>query len=185
MATLIYTNSKSEKDLQGILELQKNNLPVNLSKEEITAQGFVTVIHSLSDLKNMNDIEQHVICKDGEKIIGYLLAMTVESQADLPVLIPMFEEFNKIFYLGKSVSEYKYIVIGQVCIDKDYRGQGILDKCYETYKNCFKNKYDFAITEISSRNLRSIQAHKRIGFSEIHKYTSPDLEEWSVIILKW
>jgi len=185
MPSFIYTTSKSEKDLPGIIELQKNNLPANLTQEEISNQGFVTVIHSLTDLKKMNDIEQHIICKDKEKVIAYLLAMTSKSKNDIPILIPMFETFEKILYMGKPVSTYNYIVVGQVCVSKNYRGQGILDRCYEEYKNSFKGRYDFAITEIASRNVRSINAHKRIGFSEIHKYTSPNGEEWSIVIWEW
>ncbi len=185
MSSLIYTTSKTGKDLRGIIELQKNNLPINLTEEEISSQGFVTVIHSLQDLKRMNAIEQHIICKDKEKVVAYLLAMTSTSKNDIPVLIPMFEMFNEVLYQGRTLSTYNYIVVGQVCVDKKYRGLGILDGSYALYKNLFKEKYDFAITEIACRNLRSIHAHKRIGFTEIHKYTSPNKEEWSIVIWEW
>ncbi|MEP7144707.1 MAG: GNAT family N-acetyltransferase [Ferruginibacter sp.] len=185
MSSFVYTTSKRERDLSGIIQLQKNNLRANLSPEEISSQGFVTVIHSLEDLTKMNDIEQHIVCKDEEKVIAYVLAMTPKSKNDIPVLVPMFELFKEIQYKGKPISTYHYIVVGQVCVDKNYRGQGILDKCYEVYKNAFKGKYDFAITEISGRNLRSTNAHKRIGFSEVHRYTSPNMEDWSIVILDW
>lgn len=185
MSALIYTTATSEKDLLGIIELQKNNLPANLTAEEISEQGFVTVIHSMGDLKKMNDIEQHIICKDQEKVVAYLLAMTSRSKNDIPVLVPMFDVFEDLSYLGKPVSTYNYIVVGQVCVHKNYRGRGILDKCYETYKKSFKEKYDFAITEIATTNPRSINAHKRIGFTEIHKYISPDMNVWSIVAWNW
>ena len=35
--------------------------------------------------------------KDGNKIIGYLLAMTQKSQFDIPILIPMFKIFNETY----------------------------------------------------------------------------------------
>lgn len=185
MSSLIYTSAKSEADLPGIIALQKNNLPVNLTDEEKQQQGFVTVLHSLADLKKMNDVEQHIICKDGNKVVAYLLAMTAASKNDIPVLIPMFEMFTSVFYKNKAVSDYNYIVVGQVCVDKNYRGRGILDKCYETYKARMKEKYDFAITEIATRNQRSIKAHQRIGFAELNQYTSPDNEVWSIVIWEW
>lgn len=185
MNSLIYTTSKSDEDINGIIELQRSNLPINLTDEEIISQGFVTVIHSVEELKKMNDIEQHIICKDKQKIVAYLLAMTAEFKNVIPVLVPMFEIFENVLYKGSPVSSYNYIVVGQVCVDKEYRGKGILDKCYDEYKNCFKNKYDFAITEIATRNLRSLHAHKRIGFSEVHRYTSANMEEWSIVIWKW
>lgn len=180
-----YTTSKSESDLLGILELQQRNLAINLSREEVLSQGFVTVTHRLEGLQKMNDLEPHLIAKDGEQVIAYLLAMTVHSKADIPILFPMFELFERIQFRGKTVSNYNYLVVGQVCVDKNYRGQGILDQCYEAYKKQFQNKYDFAITEISIKNQRSINAHRRIGFSEIYRYLAPNGEEWSVVVWEW
>jgi len=180
-----YTTSVFDRDLMGIIDLQKSNLPVQLSQEEMQREGFVTVVHSFDDLKGMNDIAQHVIAKDTDKVVAYLLAMTAKSKYVIPILVPMFEVFDEVDYRGKRVADYNYIVVGQVCVGKAYRGQGILDKCYETYSNNFSSRYDFAITEIATKNSRSINAHKRIGFEEIHKYVAPDKEEWSIVVWDW
>ena len=180
-----YTTADTENDLGGILRLQKSNLPVNLSDDEIRSQGFVTVIHSYADLLKLNNIEPHIIAKDNGQVIAYLLAMTKQSGHDIPVLIPMFMIFEEVIFGGKMISDYNYMVVGQVCVDKQYRGQGILDKCYWRYREQFKGKYDFAITEIAATNPRSLNAHKRIGFTEIHRYSTPDDVEWSVVIWDW
>jgi GNAT superfamily N-acetyltransferase len=185
MSSLTYTTAQSEKDLLGILKLQKNNLSSNLTPEEISSQGFVTVAHSFANLKKMNDIEQHVICKEDDNVVAYVLAMTPQSQHDIPVLVPMFEAFEKVMHKGRKISTYRYIIVGQVCVDKNYRGQGIFDRCYEEYRRTFHKRYDFAITEIDSRNARSISAHKRIGFSEAFRYRSADKVEWSIVIWQW
>lgn len=118
-------------------------------------------------------------------MVGYLLAMTKNSQSAIPVLIPMFEVFNKILYNNKLVADQTFIVVGQVCIDKDYRGKGLLDKAYQAYKIIFKNKYDFAITEIAATNKRSLNAHKRIGFTDVHHYTDSNNIEWRIVIWEW
>jgi predicted GNAT superfamily acetyltransferase len=183
MITLAISNT--DKDLLEILDLQSQNLLQSLTKDESQSQGFVTVSHTLEDLKKLNDYEQHLIIKDDDKIIGYLLAMTKNSKNDIPVLVPMFEIFNKIFYKDKLVSAYNYLVVGQVCIAKDYRGRGLLDEIYTAFKQRFKEKYDLAITGIALSNQRSINAHKRIGFFEIHRYTDLNKVEWSVVILEW
>ena len=183
---LTYTTSKTQEDLQGILDLQRNNLPDVLSSEEIKTQGFVTVRHRLEDLQKMNALEQSVIAKDGEQVVAYLIAMTEKSKADIPQLIPMFDLFGQIHYKGKIVADFQYMVVGQVCIRKDYRGQGVLDACYATYRSCFQHKYDFAITEIDLTNTRSGKAHQRIGFEEIHRYQAPsDGAQWSVVAWDW
>jgi RimJ/RimL family protein N-acetyltransferase len=111
--------------------------------------------------------------------------MTKDCRQDIPVLVPMFEVFDSIRYNNRKVSECNYLVVGQVCVDKQYRGQGILDKAYAAYRHHFSSKYDFAITEIAATNTRSRSAHQRIGFQEVHSYTSPDGVEWIVVIWDW
>jgi len=180
-----YTTSKASNDLEQILELQKQNLAAGLTGEQIASQGFVTVSHSFQDLHTMNGIEEHVIAKDNDRVIAYLLAMTTRSRFDIPILIPMFDMFEQIEYQNKKVADWRYIVVGQVCVAAGYRGQGIFDACYATYKNNFKDRYDFAITEIATRNQRSINAHKRIGFETIHEYAAPDGELWSIVLWRW
>ena len=172
-------------DLEGILRLQKSNLPQGLTLDERRSQGFVTVNHSYQLLEKLNDYEKHVIAKDRGKVVGYVLAMTKFSRLDVPILLPMFDEFDMVLYRGKKISECNYIVVGQVCVDKYYRGQGVFDNCYITYREHYHTKYDFAITEIAKSNLRSLNAHKRIGFDEIHSYRGPDETEWIVVVWDW
>lgn len=180
-----YTASTKEEELQGILQLQQQNLTTALTAEEKQSQGFVTVVHSFADLQRLNNIKKHIIAKDGEKVIAYLLAMTVQSKEDIPVLQPMFDLFREIPFTGKTVADYRYLVVGQVCIDKAYRGQGIFDDCYAFYKETYKNKYDFAITEIAATNHRSLAAHKRIGFQEVHRSANPGDTEWVIVLWNW
>ena len=182
---IVYTTAKTNEEILQILDLQKSNLPQNLTDEQKATQGFVTVIHSFDTLKKMNSIEQSIIAKDDDRVIGYLLAMTGESKNDIPVLIPMFNAFDNVMYSNKKISEYKYIVVGQVCIAEAWRGRGILDNCYTAYKKHFRNKYDFAITEIHIKNKRSINAHYRIGFNSIHIYQDPKGDEWNIVLWDW
>ena len=182
---ITYTTANSKNDLEGILELQKQNLAVSLTNAEMQTQGFVTVDHSYDQLEKLNDHDKHVIAKDDKKVIGYLLAMTKMSRLDIPVLIPMFELFDTVSYNGKRISEYNYLVVGQVCVDKTWRGKGILDRCYAAYREYYSTKYDFAITEIANTNRRSLNAHRRIGFKEINTYVSPDKTEWVVVLWDW
>ncbi len=180
-----YTRCTSESDLKGILSLQQANLSHSLTPDEIQSQGFVTVNHTFELLDKLNRIENHVVAREHDKIVGYILAMTKKSRFDVPVLIPMFDLFDRIKYKGQFISGFNYLVIGQVCIDRNYRGQGILDHCYQYYREQFQDRYDFAITEIASKNLRSLAAHRRIGFKEIHAYISPDNIEWIVVVWDW
>ncbi len=185
MSTLNFTTCETDSDLKQIIDLQKNNLSENLSLEQRNSQGFVTVQHDILTLRRMNDIEPHIIAKDNERVVAYLLAMTEASKSDIPVLIPMFETFDNTPFNGKKISAYNYIVVGQVCVASGYRGAGVLDNCYNTYKAYYAHKYDFAITEIAASNLRSFNAHKRMGFELLKQYKAPDGESWDIVLWDW
>ena len=180
-----YKTASTQKELEGILLLQKENLAYGLTEEELKSQGFVTVNHNYAQLQKLNDIENHIIAIDDEKVIGYVLAMTQQSKFELPILIPMFDIFSTIMYENKIITDHNFIVVGQVCISKNYRGKSIFKRCYQEYKNYYQTKYDFAITEIASTNLRSLSAHKKIGFDVIHTYESPDKTVWIIVLWDW
>lgn len=182
---ITYTLAKNKIDLEGIYALQKANLRKDLSEQEIESDGFVTVDHTWETLKKLNSIEPHIIAKEDEKIIGYVLAMTKKSRFDIPIIFPMFAEFQKITYEGKVVADYDYMVVGQACIHKDYRGEGIIENCFHLYKKTFSNRYDFSITEIAMTNRRSRNAHKKVGFKEIHSYKDSNQIEWVIVVWDW
>lgn len=184
-AMIQYAKASTEADLKGILQLQQQNLASALTEAERSSQGFVTVTHSLEMLQQLNDIEPHIIAKDEDTVIAYLLAMTAQSQDDIPVLRPMFRLFQKVHFAGKTIADFHYMVVGQVCVDKNYRGRGVLDNCYAFYHESFKDTYDFAVTEIAAHNLRSLHAHKRIGFAEVQHYAAPDSVEWVIVVWNW
>lgn len=179
---LEYKRVTSERELHQLLDLQKRNLKSNLTPEEIQLQGFVTVNHSFEDISKMHKIAPSIIVKDEDEVIAYVLAMTDASKADIPILVPMFDMFTQIEYLGKKITEYNYMVVGQVCVDYKYRGQKVFDKAYEYYKSVFKENYDFAITEIAVENTRSLKAHSRVGFKTIHEFTDKFGIEWAIVL---
>lgn len=179
-----YKKALKKTDLQEILNLQRLNLRKNISNSEISEYGFVFVSHSLTDLQQLNKVERQIIAKDGVSLVGYCLVMTKDSRTIIPSLFPMFEEFESIVYQEKTISKFNYIVVGQVCITKEYRSKGIFRKLYETYKRIYAPKFDFAITEISTRNLRSLTAHQKIGFRILSTYRDT-AEEWAIVIWDW
>lgn len=180
-----YTLSESLEDLNGILSLQAENHKDSLDEDTKSRQGFVTVKHSFSDIKTLNDIEKHSILKEENNVEAYVLAMTKKSKNLLPILEPMFEVFDQIIYKNQGVSNYNYMVCGQVCVSEKMRGKGVFDEIYQFYKNQYQSKYDFCITEIATSNTRSIRAHERIGFQTIHQYTDKFGIDWLIVVWDW
>ena len=91
---------------------------------------------------------------------------------------------DSIEYNGKPLSSYNYYVMGQVCIDKNYRGKGVFNMLYQKHKELFKHKFDFIETEISTGNKRSMRAHEKVGFKTIYTYRD-DKDEWNVVLWSW
>ncbi len=171
-------------DLQQILSLQKKNLVTNISKEEMQSQGFVTVNHSMEMLEMMHKLAPSIIIKDDDRVVAYALTMLCECRNLVPELKSMFAGFDSLNWRGKRLNEYDYYVMGQICIDKAYRGKGLFELLYQKHKEVYESAFDFIITEVATRNTRSMKAHKRIGFETIHTYKD-ELDEWEVVVWDW
>jgi hypothetical protein len=180
-----YSRITDEFDFKNLLDLQAKNHKINLTEETMDSQGFVTVRHTLQDLISMHAIEPSIIATNHHELVGYIIAMTIESRKAIDTLAPMFELFEKLTFENKKLSAYKYMVVGQVCVDESQRGHGVFDNMYQYYRKCFVDKYDFAITEISTKNLRSMRAHERVGFRTLVKYTDQNELDWNVVIWDW
>ena len=183
---IVFKAAESDEELQQILALQQINLPKNISQEESRDQGFVTVEHDFPLLSSMNKSAPQVIASADGKVVGYALVMLESFSSQIPVLIPMFKMLSTLSYQGKSFKEYRYYVMGQVCVDKAFRGQGLFDGMYHEQRRQLSGEYDFVVTEVATRNTRSMRAHERVGFETIHIYTDQDHgEEWAIILWNW
>ena len=176
-----YGIATSDEDLRQILALQHKNLPVNISEEEAQTQGFVTVHHEFDLLKRMNEPYPHIVAKHGERVVGYTLVMLRSFQNDIPVLVPMFKEIDAIVHEGQLLGTCKYFIMGQVCIDKDYRGQGIFTGLYREMQRRMNPYFDYIITEVDKSNTRSMRAHEKVGFKNVHEYRSG--KDWAILLL--
>jgi len=177
-----YNTAQTDDDLNRILQLQRTNHPTAISKEEAIDQGFVTVAHDLPLLQRLNEPYPHIVARDGENIIGYALVMLENWRNDIPVLVPMFEQIDKISYRGQLLKEARYFAMGQVCVDKAYRGQGVFSGLYMELSRLMKRHFDFIVTEIVQRNTRSLRAHEKVGFEVVRKYEA-DGEMWVIVLL--
>ena len=175
---------ENQLDLIDILALQKKNTKTAVPPEEIETQGFVTVEHSLTQLEKMQALIPQIIAVKNRALAGYALSMSRELKATVPVLIPLFERLETLHYNGRAVKELSYYVMGQICVDKSFRGQGVFRQLYAAHKSLLSQQYDYCITEVSTRNLRSMQAHFSIGFELLHCFTDAQ-DEWNIVLWDW
>jgi len=124
----------------------------------------------------MNEACPHIVAKDKDKIAGYALVMLPSFRYEMPVLTPMFESADRL------LKTKNYVAMGQVCIDKPYRKMGVFKGLYTYYRKELSTQFDCLFTEVATNNIRSLEAHKSIGFkileTQITEGTSWELVNW-------
>lgn len=174
--------AKNEMDIRGILALQRQHLKIPENKTNDWSDGFVTLQHTEDILRQMMAESPQIVAEHDARIIGYNLSMVPHRSDTFPVLKPMMEAFENIDVDGKKLTEYNYVIGGQCCIDKEYRGRGLLRKLYEGLKDEFP--CDLCVTEIASTNVRSLNAHLKLGFEKIYQYPGED-HDWEIVMWDW
>jgi len=171
-----YGRASTTKDLEEILELQQRNLPDKLTIEVMEREGFLTVSHTLPLLQMMNDVCPHIVARAENRVIGYALCMHPDFKNEIPILLSMFEKIETL------LGDKSYMVMGQICVDEDFRGMGVFRNLYRSMKEALHDSYELIVTEVDGRNTRSLDAHLAVGFNVIQKYQS-DGRDWYLIVL--
>lgn len=165
-------------DLPRIIELQRANLEANV--RDPANQGFVTVVHTLDVLERMHAAAPSVVARDEGGLAGYALVMLQECAPLLPVLQTMFTNLRTLTFRGRPLAELRWYVMGQVCVAERQRGRGVFDALYAAHATHYSDAYDLVVTEVATRNARSLRAHARVGFETIDTYRD-EVDEWAVI----
>ena len=179
-ATIVTT----EDELAQIHELNQLNLKQNLSEKEKKEEGFVSWLYSMKLLEQMHKLAPSIIVKDEDKVVGYALVTLKEAREFHPDLRTMITNLQPLHYNGKSLFTYSFYCMGQICIDKNYRGKGVFNNLYQHHKKIYQTKFDLLITEISTHNPRSQKAHEKVGFKTIHNYKDV-MDEWNIVGWDW
>lgn len=175
---IAYKQAQYIRELEQILALQKSNLPIHISAEEMAKEGFVTVEHDIQLLKRMNDLCPHTIAVLDNEVVGYALSMHPIFENEIEVLIPLFNAIPLEYKLAKN-----FMVMGQICVSKAHRGKGIFRGLYHQMKKFIPQTYPNIITSIDVKNQHSYAAHKAIGFKDAGMYHSKGTS-WYLVVFE-
>lgn len=167
-----------------IIQLQRQNLRKNLTPEEIITQGFLYVEHDPVNLQEICLHQPAVVALDGDHLAGYAICMNKSQGSRVPELVPFFNKLDSLDFQGIHLAETEYLVCGQVCVAKPYRGQNLVSQLYN-HMSLEREKYKLCITEISTHNKRSLGAHHKIGFKPIQEYLNRSGELWQIVGWDW
>jgi RimJ/RimL family protein N-acetyltransferase len=96
----------------------------------------------------------------------------------------LIDNFDNIEYKGRKLKDVKYVVVGQLCLAKGYRGMGLVPSMYNFYRDSLRDKYECCLTEVDDKNLRSLQAHLKCGF-QIVQTVHHENGIWYFILWDW
>ncbi len=173
-----------QSELVDIQNLQSENLRKNLLPEEAATQGFLMAEYSLDFLQTMHEAAPSIIAKDGDTLAGYALVALPSIRNDHELLADLFTNIDNAKYVGLDIKNSKYVVVGQLCVSKAYRGQGLVQKMYAYFKECLSTEFKYCITDIANANARSLTAHLRTGFQVIDTSSYGGVE-WHIVLWDW
>jgi L-amino acid N-acyltransferase YncA len=174
----------TEDELAQIHQLNQLNIKQNLSEKEKEEEGFVSWLYSIDLLQHMHKLAPSVIVKDNDKVIGYALVTLKEASEFHSDLQTMIANLQPLQYKDKPLFTYSFYCMGQVCIDKNYRGKGVFNSLYQHHKKIYQKQFNLLVTEISTNNSRSQKAHEKVGFKTIHTYRDV-MDSWNVVVWDW
>ena len=178
---MLVRKHKAESDLIAIKELQAQNLKEALGLEERTAEGFVTCVYDIKMLKEMCGDWSHIVAWKESVLTGYALCMQREALPNFPILVPLHERLKSLKWKGLLISELDAAIIGQVCVAKGFRKQGLLQAMYTAMREQLKSSFQLLITEIDGDNMPSLRAHRSFGFEEIVRYKEQNGRVWVIV----
>jgi ribosomal protein S18 acetylase RimI-like enzyme len=175
----------SEKEeLVGIAQLQALNLRKNIDSDTALSQGFLTAEYTLAFLKAINDVSPSIIAKDGDEVVGYALVATKEVRNGHDLMADLFNVIDTKTYKGQLLKEVNYVVVGQLCVGEGYRGQGLVKRLYDHFRDCLSSEYEYLITDVAQANTRSLNAHKKSGFQVIDTLVYAGIG-WDIVLWDW
>ena len=170
--------------LKQIAELSSLNLRSAVDENTMADQGFLTWEYTVALLEAMHVFAPSVIALYKNEVVGYALTATHAMTEVHTEMKTMLNNLSALTYLGRPINDYRYYMMGQICIAKDHRGKGLFEALYQQHKTAYSNQYDMLLTEVSTSNHRSIRAHEKTGFKTIHTYHD-HMDEWNVVVWNW
>ena len=168
---MITTRLATTSDIEGILSLQEKNLFSKLNEEE-RKNGFVTTPFTISQIEEI--LKQNglfVALNEQNNIVSYVFAGSWKYFEQWEIFNFMVSRFPQLSFHGQPITTENSFQYGPICIDKNYRGQGIINLIFEEMRLELLKKYPISVTFINKVNVISEKAHtKKLGWEIIDEF---------------
>ena len=168
------------RDLPSLLELQEANLLGNLPTEE-RKDGFLSARFAPEQFAQMNREAALVVAEEHDRIVGYACSAGMNFSRQFPILDAMIATFGRLTYLGTTLIDARVCIYGPVCVDRAWRGRGVLRGVVARMKEELAGHFDVAAAFISKANSRSLAAHvDGLGMTVLGDYAFGTGRSWIV-----
>jgi len=158
------------RDHDGILYLQSRCLLVNLSSDD-RKEGFLSAEFPLAQIAAMASDLGVVVARDGGRVVGYMCASRMDFMDRPPILDAMLQCLEGKALEGKVLSEAPTFVYGPVCIDRAWRGRGLLRRMFSALKGVLGGRFEFGVAFVAADNPRSLRAHVNgLGMADVGRF---------------
>ncbi|HIP45163.1 MAG TPA: GNAT family N-acetyltransferase [Sulfurospirillum arcachonense] len=158
-------------DIDSILKLHFM-YQVDSIEQEDKKDGFVTTAFTHEQLSNLITKEQGLfIAIENDEVVGYVMSASWEFWSIWPMFVQMIKDLDSLEYLEQKLTTKNSYQYGPVCIDKKYRGSGLLEKLFDFAREHMSKKYPILVTFVNKINPRSFAAHtKKLGLTVIKEF---------------
>ncbi|HEX8427953.1 GNAT family acetyltransferase [Hymenobacter sp.] len=158
-------------DIEGVLALHKK-YQIDTILEEDKKDGFVTTSFTREQLTKLIEEEQGLfIATEGEAVIAYVMSASWQFWSAWPIFSHMVEQLPNLEYAGHKLSVDNSYQYGPVCVDKVYRGSGLLESIFDFARERMSYRYPILLTFINKINTRSYTAHtQKLGLDVLAEF---------------
>ena len=165
------TRLANANDISEVLILQSSYLYSNLSENE-RKEGFVTTPFSIPQLEEViKENGLFVAQNEMGQIVAYAFAASWHYFSQWEIFNYMVSRFHNLSFEGEKITTDNSFQYGPVCIEKKYRGTGLLSLLFEEMRLELLKKYPISLTFINKINVVSENAHTRkLGWKIIDEF---------------
>ena len=160
------------KDIEKVLELH-SKYQIDTIRQEDKKDGFITTAFTKEQMVDLITLEQGLfIAIENEKIVAYVMSASWKFWSRWPMFAFMMEDLPNLEYLGQKLTVQNSYQYGPVCVDKEYRGSGVLEKIFDFARENMAKRFPILVTFINKINPRSYEAHtKKLKLEVIKEFS--------------
>lgn len=147
-----------DSDVEPIIAIQNASLLGKVAESQLK-DGFVQGEFTAADFKNFDRDVAVMVAETEGQLSGYLCTSHLELHQGKELLKLIAKRAEAIELDGKTLSQYKIVMTGPICISRSQRGKGIFESLYNSFFETIGKDFEVAICFVDEANPRSLAAH--------------------------